>query len=321
MPISPAPFFNDLADGAPEGEAHWVKTSDGIRIRVGHWRGETPERGTVLMFPGRTEYIEKYSDAAREMTSRGFAMLAIDWRGQGLADRLLEDRQIGHVEHFPDFQKDIAAALRVARELELPRPFYLLAHSMGGAIGLRAVMEGLPVQACAFTAPMWGIYMPSWQRLAATATAYLGPMLGLGNRMMPSTEYESYVLIQEFEGNLLTTDPDMHQMLQNHLQAHPELGLGGPSIRWMREALNEGRTLAARASPDIPCLTFLGSLEGIVDSKAIEQRMNNWPRGELAAVDAARHELMIETPTIRTHVFDRIDKLFGGTHETGTPSS
>jgi len=312
MPISPAPFFDDLTGDAPKGTAHWVETSDGIRIRVGHWRADTPERGTVLMFPGRTEYIEKYISVASEMTSRGFAMLAIDWRGQGLADRLLDDRRIGHVEHFPDYQKDIAAALRVARELDLPRPFHLLAHSMGGAIGLRAVMEGLPVQSCAFCAPMWGIYMPSWRRPVATATAYIGSMLGLGNHLMPSTKIDNYVLIQDFEGNLLTTDPDMYQMLQAHLQAHPELGLGGPSIRWMREALSEGRTLAARASPDIACLTFLGSLEGIVDPSVIQQRMANWPRGELALVDAAHHEKLIETPAIRADVFDRIEALFSG---------
>ena len=85
----------------------------------------------------------------------------------------------------------------------------------------------------------------------------------------------------------------------------------------MREALSEGRTLAARASPDIACLTLLGSLEGIVDAGAIQQRMKNWPRGELAYVDAARHEKMLETPAIRAHVFDRIGRLFSGKHDAG----
>jgi len=320
MPLSPAPFFDDLTGNAPKGTAHWVETSDGIRIRVGHWRAEMPERGTVLMFPGRTEYIEKYISVASEMTARGFAMLAIDWRGQGLADRLLEDRQIGHVEHFSDYQKDIAAALRVARELDLPRPFHLLGHSMGGAIGLRAVMEGLPVQSCAFSAPMWDIYMPGWKRPVATAIANIGTFLGQGNRPMPNTKGQSYVLIQEFEGNLLTTDPEMYQMLREQLQAHPELGLGGPSIRWMYEALREARALAARASPDITCLTFLGSLEAIVDPSAIKQRMQEWPRGELALLDGASHEVLLETPTIRAHVFDRIEALFSGKPET-SPST
>jgi len=53
---------------------------------VGHWTGQHV-KGTVLLFPGRTEYIEKYGPAAADFLARGFATVVIDWRGQGLADR------------------------------------------------------------------------------------------------------------------------------------------------------------------------------------------------------------------------------------------
>ncbi len=68
-------------------------------------------KGTVLLFPGRTEYIEKYGRAARDLYQRGFATLTVDWRGQGLADRMLEDARIGHVHYFTDYQKDVAAMI------------------------------------------------------------------------------------------------------------------------------------------------------------------------------------------------------------------
>jgi len=154
MALTPAPLFTDIHPGPEGGMAHWVETSDGKRIRVGHWP-VSGAKGTVLLFPGRTEYIEKYGPAASDLAARGLGTIAIDWRGQGLADRLLDDPRVGHVDAFSDYQKDVAAMLRAARALSLPRPFYLLAHSMGGCIGLRAVIEGLPVQAAAFTGPMW----------------------------------------------------------------------------------------------------------------------------------------------------------------------
>ena len=47
--------------------------------------------------------------------------------------------------------------LRLADWLALPRPWRLLAHSMGGTIGLRALTRGVPVAAAVFSAPMWGI--------------------------------------------------------------------------------------------------------------------------------------------------------------------
>ena len=323
MELTPAPFFDDVANeafcGPPGGAAWWVETSDDLRIRVGLWPAATDTaRGTVLLFPGRSEYVEKYGQTAAELAKRGFATLAIDWRGQGLADRQLDDPRIGHVVSFPDYQKDIAAMLRAARALDLPRPFNLLAHSMGGAIGLRAVMEGLAVQACAFTGPMWGIYMSPLLRPFGTAMAYGGPALGFGDRLPPNASLDFYVLTQEFAGNVLTHDADMYAMMQDQLRAHMELGLGGPSLIWLRESLSECKTLAGRASPDIPCITFLGTDEAIVDKDAIRTRMQNWPRGTLDVVENAHHEVLMETPDIRAHVFDRLEALFTGKSEAGT---
>lgn len=326
MGMEPAPFFGDVANGAfcgpPGGAAWWLTTSDDVRIRVGLWPAATDEvRGTVLLFPGRTEYIEKYGDTATELARRGFATLAIDWRGQGLSDRLLDEGRIGHVDRFPDFQKDIVAMLRAARALDLPRPYNLLAHSMGGAIGLRAVMEGLAVQACAFTGPMWGIYVPPLMRPIGWATVHIAPMLGFGAHLTPNTSLDYYVLTQEFEGNVLTHDADMYRMMQDQLKAQMELGLGGPSVIWLRESLNECRVLARRASPDMPCITFLGTDEEIIDCDAVRRRMQDWPRGILDEVPGAHHEVLMETPDIRAHTFERIEALFSAKHEAGAAAT
>ncbi len=310
MLLESAPLFEEVAGGPPGGRALWVKTSDGVRIRIGAWHPRGAAQGTVLLFPGRTEYVEKYGDTARAMAERGFALLAVDWRGQGLADRLLPDRRIGHVERFPDYQKDVAALLRAARELDLPRPFHLLAHSMGGCIGLRAVMEGLTVQSCAFTGPMWGIQMPAHMRPIAWGLSHAAPLLGLGDRLAPGSTAGNYVEEQAFEGNWLTTDPEMYRMMREQLAAHPELGLGGPSLHWLREALRECRHLAGRPSPDLPCVTFLGGCEKIVDPQPIHDRMATWPRGELEVIAGAEHEVLMERAATRAHVFDRLAGLF-----------
>lgn len=317
MTLTSAPLFEDVAGGPPGGVAHWLTTSDDVRIRIGHWCPDGTAKGTVLMFPGRTEYIEKYGHVARELVARGYAMLAIDWRGQGLADRPLPERDIGYVAQFIDYQKDIAAALRATRKLDLPRPFHLLAHSMGGSIGLRSVMEGLPVQTCAFTAPMWGIQMAPIMRPIGMAMVYSGKKLGFGENLVPNSRLESYVLNQAFDGNTLTTDVPMYQLMRDQLTAHPELGLGGPSLHWLGEALSETDHLAERSSPDMPCITFLGSHEQIVDPQRIRNRMNNWPRGTLEIVDGAQHEVLMDTPTTRKSVFDRLEALFSNGKDAG----
>ncbi|MCR9126240.1 MAG: alpha/beta hydrolase [Rhodobacteraceae bacterium] len=300
-----APFLDDLTGVPTDGRAWWLTTSDGVRVRAGLWPAEAA-RGTVLMFPGRTEYIEKYGPVATAFRKKGFGFLAVDWRGQGLADRLLPDRRVGHVVRFTDFQMDVAAVLDLASRLDLPRPWHLIGHSMGGAIALRAAMQGAPVQSCAFTGPMWGIRIASAMRVAAQAVYQFSRVTRQGHRLSPSTKYEHYVLTDPFEGNMLTTDPAMWQMMGDHLRAYPELALGGPSINWLGQALGETEALFQRPSPDLPCLTFLGSAEAIVDVPRIHERMGRWPGGRLELVTGGQHEVLLEPPAIRDRIVDQL---------------
>ncbi|KIN64015.1 Lysophospholipase [Sulfitobacter noctilucicola] len=315
MDLTPAPLFTDVHPGPEGGVAHWAVTSDQKRIRVGHWPLEGA-KGTVLLFPGRTEYIEKYGVTARDLAARGLATMAVDWRGQGLADRLIPDPLIGHVEAFTDYQKDVAAMMRAARALHLPRPYFLLAHSMGGCIGLRAVMEGMGVQAAAFTGPMWGIYVKPHLRVLAKTLAHAMPRIGKGHGMPPGTVKEPYVIAAPFEDNMLTTDRQMFDMMRDQLEAHPELSLGGPSYVWLREAFAETNHLAGRAAPNLPSLTWLGTNERIVALPPIHERMENWTGGRLELVQGAEHEILMEQEAIRVPVLDGLEQHFLGTVTT-----
>lgn len=300
-----APFFADVAHGPDDGAAWWLTTEDGLRVRVGAWARDA-KKGTVLLFPGRTEYVEKYGRAAQDFALRGYSTLAVDWRGQGLADRLLDDTMSGHVLKFTDYQHDVAAAVAAAQALNLPRPWHLLGHSMGGCIGLRAIMEGLPVQSCVFSGPMWGIRMASSLRPLAWSLSWSGRQLGMGHVYAPGTSQDNYVLSEPFETNKLTCDRSMYDYMIDQARAYPQLGLGGPSLHWLHEALKETRLLARRPSPDMPCLTILGTDEDIVDVNRIHDRMERWPQGDLELINGGRHEVLMDSAAIRTQVFTRI---------------
>lgn len=303
-----APFHAEVAE-APAGQVcRWLTTEDGVRIRAAFW--QEGAKGTVFLFPGRTEYIEKYGPAAGEMAARGFAMATVDWRGQGMADRPLPDRATGHVGRFPDYQKDVAALVAMARAEGLPEPFFLIAHSMGGQIGLRALIEGLGVRAVAFSAPMWGIRVHPALRPLAWATSGLVTALGKGAAYAPGTGPVTYVAEAPFAGNVLTRDPLMYAFMQRQAAAHPDLALGGPSMQWLSEALRDCLALSFRPSPRLPCLTMMGSLERVVDPARVHRRMARWPGGELDIVADAEHEVMMERPEVRRRFYDRAAALF-----------
>lgn len=304
-----APLFEDVADAPTGGAAHWLTTSDGLRIRAAHWTHDGA-KGTVLLFPGRTEYIEKYGRAACELRARGYATLIVDWRGQGIADRLAPDRGLGHVNFFADYQHDVAALLTHARQLGLPEPYYLLAHSMGGCIGLRALTEGLPVKAAAFSAPMWGIQMSAALRPFAWGVSTIGRRMGLGTRVSPGEDTTSYLGTVTLAENALTNDAEMFEHMQNQITQHPDLGLGGPSLLWLNEALLEMRRLTAMPAPRVPALTFLGTDETIVDPARIRSKMAKWPDGKLEVIHTGKHEMLMESPAIKDPIYDDIAAHF-----------
>jgi lysophospholipase len=302
-----APFHAALAE-APGGETCLWLTAGAARIRVAWWK--TGTKGTVLLLPGRTECIEKYGRAVAELGARGYSVITLDWRGQGLADRALSDRMTGHIGDFAEYQEDLDALLAEAGRAELPKPFFLMAHSMGGCIGLRGLMRGLPVKAAAFSAPMWGISMAAWLRPVATLVAAVARPLGFANRYAPTTGAFAYLLKQPFEGNVLTTDREMWGYMRRQVQEVPDLALGGPSVAWLGQALRECAALAALPAPKVPAICGLGTAEKVVDVPPVHLRMASWSNGQLDLYPGAEHEIMMEGPAVRNRFFDRAASLF-----------
>ena len=75
---------------------------------------------------------EVWPHRAALLADWNLATATFDWRGQGLADRVATDPNIGHVRRFEDYQMDVEACLKAVRSMKFPDPFHLLAHSMGG---------------------------------------------------------------------------------------------------------------------------------------------------------------------------------------------
>ena len=110
---------NPLPEGARAG---LLRTHDGKKLRYARFDAtERPLKGTVVLLPGRNESIEKYFETIADLTRRGLAVATLDWRGQGLSDRLLRNRERGHVDRFDSYVRDTAggSATQIAQAKEL----------------------------------------------------------------------------------------------------------------------------------------------------------------------------------------------------------
>jgi lysophospholipase len=302
------PVFYSIS-GAPEGaRTFWTNTSDGFRLRVAVWGEGT--RGTVILFPGRSEFIEKYGRVIARLVARGLSVAAIDWRGQGLSDRYPSNPHLGHVEDFRDYQRDVTAMLSLEAVAELPRPFYLLAHSMGGTIGFRTLLEGSDFSGAILSAPMWHLQMRAATRELTTRMTRLANLVGIGTRLMPGAQSQPTPIAVSFKDNSLTSDPDTYAWCLNQVLKRPELAIGGPSMQWTYAALEEMARLYVAPLPALPVLVFLGGDETVVSSSVIRSQVKKMPNGELVELDQARHEILMERPNTLVSVWSHIDGFF-----------
>ena len=115
---------NPVPDDAVTG---MLKTRDGVNIRFARWHPPPGRKGTVCLFPGRTEFIEKYFETIRELRARGFAVAMLDWRGQGLSDRALDDPFKGHVGDFSEYELDLDVFMREVVLPDCPPPLFAIA--------------------------------------------------------------------------------------------------------------------------------------------------------------------------------------------------
>lgn len=308
--LDEAVLYSEAAEGPEKGRAYWVYADDGTRLRVGHWEAEKCEKGTVFIFPGRSEYVEIYGRTAGDLEQLGYSTFIIDWRGQGLSDRATEDRRAGHVDSFEEYQRDVRAMVGAAKKLQLPKPWFLLAHSMGACIGTRSMQNILDVETCIFTAPMFDIHLSSIERIAVGPLTWIFKVLGKSHSYAPGYSGNNYAQTVEFEKNRLTNDERMYQYWVEQANSHEDLVIGGPTMGWLRAALQETKALRSAPSPNVPCIAYCGDEDVIVDEVAMKDRLKEWSGGVLKQIEGAKHELLFERKNTRSQILNDVQMFF-----------
>lgn len=278
----------------PQGaEVIWYEAR-GLRLRMLY----APEpkdnkvrtRGLAIVCPGRTEFIEKYFEVARDLQDRGFAVVIFDWPGQGLSERPLKNPLAGHIRNYGWYVDALAKGLQKI-ERRAPKDWVILAHSMGGAIALEALRtRAVAVSAAAFSSPMWGIPIWFFQRWYG----YVMRGFGFGGMQARPPQPD-----ETFENNQLTHDEKRWQLYRRLVEAQPKLALGEPTIAWVVASLNVFRSFfAARALDnlrDLPVLVAIASEETVVKKSAQRKLARCFRDAKIINVQGAGHEILMET--------------------------
>jgi lysophospholipase len=307
---------NPVPGGAYVGE---LQSYDGTKLRFARWEATRgPRRGTVCLFGGRGEFIEKYFEVIADLRRRGFAVATMDWRGQGGSARLLANPSKGHIRDFGAYDKDLFRFMKEIVLPDCPPPFTALAHSMGAHILLRhARQPGSWFERMVLSAPMLAFADAKVGHSQRVARIYAETacLVGFGTAYVKNGSADAEEQTA-FADNALTSDRERWSRNKAVLDRAPQLALGSPTIAWLRAAYRSMSLLSNphyAASVQVPMLLFAAGNDKIVSTRAIEEFGVRLKIGTQILLAGARHEILQESDSIRLRFWAAFDAYLGVT--------
>ncbi|MDA9490875.1 MULTISPECIES: alpha/beta fold hydrolase [unclassified Bradyrhizobium] len=306
IPSNPVP--EDVVSGT-------IKTPDGAELRFARWAPPANRKGTVCVFTGRSEQIEKYFETVRDLRDRGFAVAMIDWRGQGHSSRRLRDPRKGYVRDFADFEIDVETFVQQVVLPDCPPPFFALAHSMGGTVMLRVAHAGKRwFDRMVLSAPM--IDLPGrTTSLPARALLKTMRLMGMGGRYVPGGS-DRITGLDPFINNPLTSDPVRYARNAAILEEDSTLGLASPTVAWADSAFRAMHTFKGMNYPSEirqPILMLAASSDTVVSTAAIEEFAYHLRAGSHLVIAGSKHEILQEQDRYRSQFWAAFDAFVPGT--------
>ncbi len=220
-----------------------------------------PLKGTVICLHGRNECIEKYFETANDLAARGFDVVTFDWRGQGGSTRFYRDPARGYVEHFDQYAEDFEAIFEGVALPDCRAPFYVLAHSTGALAALNAAPRmANRIRRMVLIAPLLELANLPISTPTVAFLARLFDALGFGTMYMAGGPRPRET--RPFDTNVLTTDPVRYRRNAGIFEAKPELGLGGPTVAWVKAACAAIDRVCDPAWSSAPPFPFLWGAAG-----------------------------------------------------------
>ena len=293
-----------------------VFSKSGARLRTAVFDATAgmKTRGVCVLLNGQTEFIEKYFEVIAELTTRGFTVATMDWRGQGGSVRALPDPLKAHVGDFSEYDDDLATLMdRVVKPLGSAKVI-ALAHSMGGHILLRTMHAKPDMFACAvLIAPMIAVStrgQPGWLARAVTAAMNLR---GTSPEWVWGMQ-ERDPLRMTFADQIVTSDRARFARSQELLAKMPDIRLAGPTWGWLEAAYRSMRRVDSAGYAEAiatPALICGAGRDRICLTPAIKAFSRRMPHGRYVEFEDSEHEILMENDSIRARFWRAFDDFAG----------
>ena len=261
----------------------------------------------ILISSGRTEAAIKYKELIFDLFNNGYSVYIHDHRGQGLSGRMIEDPQMGYIDTFQFYIDDMKFFYENYLKPKRHKNTYLLAHSMGGAIGMTYLEQNSnDFNAAAFSSPMLGFKPP-----VCTVVKVLDgekPKYAIGESAYKDDK-------TTFKGNTLTGSEVRYDRMIDAFDKVPNAKLGGATYHWAHKSCLQYDYIFSNIEKiNTPFIIFSAENEEIVDPYSHQKFIDAAQKlGKVCLayeINNAQHELLIEKDEQRIETINEILNFF-----------
>jgi len=248
---------------------------------------------TVLILHGFTENAYKYAELIFSLLNLHFSVVAYDQRGHGRSGRDdgVPDPSVTHVDHFSDYVKDLRIVCDHFKRSD-NLPFFLFAHSMGGAVA-SLFLEQYPgvFDAAVLSSPMIAPHTGGLPFSVSTAVSRLGCLFGKGKNN--PFFMKRYTGPEDFATSC-AADPNRFAWYDKIKASRTDFQNSVPSWRWVNESLHVTEQILAAGAPEkVSCPVLLCAAD--IDFSVLPEPQKTFiarvPSGRFLFVKDSRHEI------------------------------
>ena len=301
------------------------------RLRYAQFGKRRGEKGALIFVNGKGENLLKYIELFYDFYLQGWSPLyTYDHRGQGFSQRLHQtktrrllqtksrslykndsfyvDSTQTEGEIYSLYKKDLRAFIRfVLNKLDRSNLF-LIAHSMGGTVVLDYLQthnDENPFKAIALSAPMVKINSPVPPLIES-------PVLFSFRAFCSFFPCDwSFFSVRNHFQNELTTSLPRYAFSKYVEEVFPQAKPRGASLQWIIESFKIGERITKQGQKiKTPLLILQSEKDILVSNESQDLLCKQWPGFCRLQKIEGKHELFLETDSIRNQTIKEITSFF-----------